>query len=572
MLFFTVWKYKLFQYQELKMPPLVLSEGENIQFILGSGRFKRGARNIALFWSTLLLAFSGLIIYGLLSNLLSDGAIQIEINENLVTLSRDTFWKHFWAIAFLSFFPLLGIALLIFALKIRFTPKRQIFLTNLHFIILEKGRSRKYAWSDFEPETVTFTSFGKNGGTAILPLKKESAILILEKVRLPNMVFQYLDRKIRGSTDLKIYHAYQKKLKASSSGHWKRKFLEGMMRLLVPVAVFTGILLFALIPFLFVTIFHLKDDGNILFRVMEIGAILVVAGFGIAALWDLLKIIRTEKRGSIRSHLFQVLSFRIDLLLICFALIFALFYTWLIAYQPSLEGFFDYVFIYFLTIPFFFGSLFLLALLLSFLHKYIRPLLVLREFGDKGIAGNWSNALSPSEHELRSRKDVYLHQVNNIFSIKPIYAYFDQRLDQEGFLDEDIQYFEQSERWLNYVQRCAELAEVILIVPGASESLLMEMRMLCDEGLLDKTFVLMPPERKGKDMLQKKWQSIREDLAEIGFFLPDYQAGGMIYKPTADYSIAKGWKLHYSLTNIFFIPQMRKWNLSRQSIYDQLYP
>ena len=95
--------------------------------------------------------------------------------------------------------------------------------------------------------------------------------------------------------------------------------------------------------------------------------------------------------------------------------------------------------------------------------------------------------------------------------------------------------------------------------------------LLREKRLLNKTFVLMPHENKNNQEVRKQWDIIQSAIQEKGYNLPDYEAGGMVYLPKEDYSIKKSYKLHHNMRNVFFIPQLRRWQLSRQSVHDQIY-
>jgi len=527
-----------------------------------------GQRNLVLFWGLLLLLFSALVGGASFWAYWQEGSVQVEVNGELLTLG----WQHARSTAlvvgFFLLFPIAGVLLLWHAVRLHFTPRIMIWLTTEGLNIYQKKQQQFFPWESFSPHTFEFQS----GGTARLPLQKKGKKITIGRVKPEVDFFQLLDIHISGNKDLVQYHAYKEQLNASKlRTHYFRQLLSGLLYLLKPLTIGLGVLLFAGIPFVFTAVVHLKDDGDLIFRFAEYGAVALVAVFMLAALGSVVQSVYLEFKSKGNSRLWQVLTFLLNIGLLLYGLLFFAFYRWLPSQSFNETVFFERLFYFFYGIGAFFFCFLLFRLIVVQLRPYLLPVLALREFGSSGIAGQWSQALSPGEYQLKTNADVFLHQIGGLFSIKPVYAYYDHRLGPGGLQDEAAEYFLQSEQWLDYVTACAKIAQAIIIVPATSESLLMEMNMLCEEGLLDKVFVLMPPEKGDSQIIEEQWESIRAGIVERGYQLPPYTKGGMVYQPKKDYSVRQGWKLHHSMRNLFFIPRLRRWRLSRYSVYDRLY-
>jgi hypothetical protein len=543
----------------LKQPPLHL---------VGSNSLSMGHRNVLLFWGMLLLLFSLLVGGPTLYTYWKQGSVQVVVNEELITLGWEQAKLTAAVVGIFLLFPVGGLLLLWQAARVHFTPGIMVWLTKEGLHVYRDKQEHFFPWESFAPEAFEF----ELGGTARLPLQEEGASVTISRVKSPTDFFQLIDQRISGNKDLVRYHAYKEQLNASNLGmHYFRRLLSGLLYVLKPLTIGLGVLLFAAIPFVFVTVVHLKDDGDMIFRFAEYGAVLVVSVFTLAALISTLKSIYLEYKSRNKGRLWQVLTFLLNVGLLTYGLLFFVFYRWLPSQAFGEAAFFERLFYFFYGIAAFFACFLLFMLIARQLRPYLLPVLALREFGSKGIAGQWSEALSPGDYELKANADVFLHQIGGLFSVKPVYAYYDHRLEPEGLQDGAVEYFLQSEQWLDYVTACAKIAQAIVIVPATSKSLLMEMNMLCEEDLLSKTYVLMPPEKRGSQSIEEQWESIRSTIDKSGYHLPAYAEGGMVYQPNDDFSVRRSWKLHHSMRNLFFIPRLRRWRLSRYSVYDRIY-
>lgn len=535
--------------------------------LLGTRRFRTQRLIVALFWGVVLLFGGSLLAGPTLIRLFSPGQVLLEVNGEPLTLGWERAGTSAFVLGFLLLFPSLGLFALWYAARILRTPAILLWLTEEGIQVRRQKETHLFPWHDFKPAAMTF----RLDGTAILPRKGDRPPLQISRVALTDEFFQLSEQHISGNTDLVRYHQYKEQRHTTNTrSHRRRRRQSSMLYVLKPLTIALGLLLFGAIPFLFIVIVHLRDDGTLLFRFFEYGAVAMVSVFTLAALWQIGQMASVEYSGSRPARLWQVLGFRQNVVLLGYGVLFFWVYRYLPGWSVPADAFFGKLYFFFALIPLFFVCLGLINVLVENIRPYLYPVLALREFGPQGIAGQWAQTLSPQEYLLEGEPDVFLHQVGGLFRIKPVFAYYDRRLNPDGLQDEAAEYFLQSEEWLAYVTACAKIAQAVIIVPATSESLLMEMTMLREQELLAKTFVLMPPEKRGSTHIQQQWEAIRISLTAKGFHLPAYEQGGLVYLPHADYSERKGWRLHRSMQNLFFIPRLRRWQLSQQSIYDQL--
>ncbi len=561
-------KEKLYVYELKELPKRWRPTEEQPTFILGNARFQWGPKVVSLVWGIIFLTLGSFIAGPTIWKLLTGEIVQIGVNGEPVTLGWQNLQFTLITLSFLLFFPLLGILGIRYGIRLQSTSPLVIWLNDNGLSIKERKETQFYPWHNFQKDAIDFNL----DGSVVLPLKNGKGEVQIGRLSSPSIFFQLLDRNISGNTDLVQFHRYEEKLKTTyDDGHFLRVVFSLLAHLLKFSTIALGGLIFGSIPLIFVTIVHLKDDGSIFFKFFEYGPILIIVGFLFSALKEIYKSISIEYKSDRPGKLWQVLSFRQNVAVVLFSIIFFIYYRWLPNQTFNEELFFQRLMYFFLAILLFTASFLLLFYLSTRIKKYLHPILALREFGPKGISGQWSQVFNPNEETPKEHNDLFLHQIGGLFSIKPVYAYYDRRLDPDGFQDSNAQFFLQSKKWLDYVTSCAKIAQAIIIVPATSESLLMEMNMLRDEGLLYKTFVLMPPENKNSQSIKSQWEEIRSTLIKKNYALPAYESGGMVYLPNADYSIYQNWKLHFSMRNLFFIPVFRRWKLSKKSIHDQIY-
>lgn len=560
-------KEKLYVYELKELPKKWRPTEEEPTLLLGNARFQSSKKTVFLIWGIILLTLGSLIAGPTLLRFFQEGPVQINVNGELSTLGWHNLKLTIIVLGFLLLFPMLGILGLWLAARIQSTTPILVWLAEKGLFIKENEEDHCFPWDTFQKDNIEFNT----DGSVILPLKNGGEVEV-GRLSSPSIFFQLLDRNISGNTDLVQFHRYEEKLKVThNEGHFIRVIISQLLRFLKFSSIALGLMLFGSIPLIFVTVVHFKDDGSTFFKFFEYGPILILAGFIFAALKEIFKSISIEYKSDRPGKLWQVLSFRQNVAVVIYTIVFFIYYLWLPQQTFGEDFFFDRLIYFFFGIILFFISFLLMMYLSTRVQKYLHPVLALREFGTKGISGQWSQVFSPREQGPLEHDDLFLHQIGSLFSIKPVYAYYDRRLDPDGFQDSNAQFFLQSKKWLDYVTSCAKIAQAVIIVPATSESLLMEMNMLRDEGLLHKTFVLMPPENKNSQTIQTQWEEIRNTLFKKNYALPAYEAGGMVYLPNSDYSIHKNWKLHFSIRNLFFIPVFRRWKLSKKSIHDQIY-
>jgi len=542
----------------LKQPPL---------YLIGSKNIRSRETYLIITGISILLIFSSLLGSVALFQYWQQSSVQIEINGEQITLGWHRAKITVFTIGLFSLFPLGAILLARNEIRLHRTPPILVWITKEGLNIYKNHQNYFFPWKSFSPEVFEFGP----GGTARLPLRKEGESVIIKRLKDPADFFQLLDQYISGNNDLEHYHAYKEQLNATNLRlHFFRKLVNGILYLLKPLTIALIGLPFASIPFIFIVVVHLKDNGELIFRIMDYGMVLLVSIFTLGSLVSVLKSFYLEYKSKYKGQLWQVLTFLLNLGLLIYGLLFFIFYNWIPSQNFEDTSFFERLFYFFYCIIAFFFCLLLSKIIVTQLRPYLSPVLVLREFGSESLAGNWSLPLSLEEYDSKKNSDVFLHEIGGLFNIKKIYAYYDYRLKQDGMQDGIAEFFLQSEEWLNYIIACAKIAQAVIIVPATSKSLLLEMDMLCKEDLLSKTFVLMPPGKEGHQVLQQ-WERIRGQLTDRGFHLPPYEEGGMVYKPNKNYSIGRSWKLHHSMHNLFFIPRLRKWQLRRYSVYDQIY-
>lgn len=101
--------------------------------------------------------------------------------------------------------------------------------------------------------------------------------------------------------------------------------------------------------------------------------------------------------------------------------------------------------------------------------------------------------------------------------------------------------------WERRIERLMLHAGVIFVCPDVSQGVLTELRMLERVAGLDRTvFVMAPAIRSGgyisgdRDQRAKQaaWERIVTELAPAGYRLPDYRAGGSVFRLGADRTVA----------------------------------
>lgn len=541
----------------LKHPPLHL---------IGSINVRKKEIFIPIIWILILLLASILFGFTFFQHWQQEKA-QVELNGELIDLGWQQSKVTILVIGFYLLLPLSAILLIWNLLRLHITPRILIWLTKEGLNIYQNNDNHFFPWKSFSSKEYKF----RPSGTAYLPLRTGKEFVMIKNIKDPADFFQLLDMHISGNSNLVQYHAFKEEINTTKSRkYFFRQFLSGLLYLIKPLTIiFIGLPL-AAIPFIFIAVVHLKDDGNLIFRLFEYMAVLIVSIFTLAAFNNILKSIYLEYRSKLKSQLWKISSFLHSAGIFIYGLSFFIFYNCIDSLTFKEKEFFERLYYLFYSIIAFFCCLLLLIFIIKQIKPYLKPVLVLRQFGVDGLTGSWSLSLSPNEYDMKKNSDVFLHQTSRMFKIKKIYAYYDHRLEKGGLQDNAAEYFLQSKEWLIYVEACAKIAQAVIIVPGTTESLIMEMKMLRDQELLDKTFVLMPPEKEG-DATEKQWENIREQLTDWGFHLPFYEEGGMIYQPNYNYSNHFSWKLHNDINNIFFVNKLKGWQVCRYSVYDQIY-
>lgn len=219
---------------------------------------------------------------------------------------------------------------------------------------------------------------------------------------------------------------------------------------------------------------------------------------------------------------------------------------------------------------------FVLILVSSFLMNKIasriRPILFLREFGENTLATKFSRSISKEIRDGNSEvADPMLHELRKKFIFKSVFAYFDQKLDPGGRKENKFQYLEESDDWLQNVERCAHLASCIVLLPSNSESVLEEMHMIQENNLFYKTFIFMPYEIPLGYEIREDWNHLRKKLKADGFELPEYDRKGMIYKPGSKFEVTKYWHFYDGFQDIGNIPEFYKISFAPRPIYKMIH-
>ncbi|MDQ3102006.1 MAG: hypothetical protein M3R08_11510 [Bacteroidota bacterium] len=100
--------------------------------------------------------------------------------------------------------------------------------------------------------------------------------------------------------------------------------------------------------------------------------------------------------------------------------------------------------------------------------------------------------------------------------------------------------------WEKRFLKLARLCNVILIIPGRTDGLLVELSFIVANDLIGKIVFVMPSENMFRitgtvrtNSFAKAWQELQMTIADAGFRLPDYTARGMVFSFANDRSIAK---------------------------------
>ena len=117
-----------------------------------------------------------------------------------------------------------------------------------------------------------------------------------------------------------------------------------------------------------------------------------------------------------------------------------------------------------------------------------------------------------------------------------------------------------SENWIQPFQLLADAAQCIILLPGTTRGLAIEINELRVSSRLGKTLVLMPPTPEygflmslfvltdDADKYRQAWHMLQQFGETMGCSFPDYEPSGLIYLPNPDFSIREAHRLQGMLS------------------------
>lgn len=465
-----------------------------------------------------------------------------------------------------------------------FSAPTEVYLISQNGIsVISKKSLTSFSWSEINLNKVNFYWSGKNYKSANVIFHIDELTMKMENIDSYSEIFQFIDRQVSKNVNLSLFNDFIKKNRRQEDknlinhkNHGKRSFslLNAINNkfyfFLIKAREFLLFLVFSSIIIMLssaISTIEIQDDEW--FFIFGDGMInLISIVFIYALIKHSMDILNKKSKDDSVKDLLSLPSFRTNLYMLS-AVIIGYSYYFLVrvlGFDLLISEIVYKIILGMIPIGFIIHAILVFSMKKT--KDRIKPILFLREFGVNSLAMKFSNSLSKeitTEDSIIS--DPMLYFLRKSSYKKPIFAYFDRKLDPNGFKENVFNYLEESEDWLNNVEKCALLSSNILVLPSASKSLIEEMQMIRKNDFSNRTFIIMPYEAIGETSIKKDWNKIRKKLKKYDFQLPKYNRKGMIYQPGNKFEIKKKWNFYNGFADIKNIPKFYRLSFENKSIY-----